>query len=105
MIVTFIPKINFWLYLPLLLLLIQSCNNAPQGPSDHALNTMNRFEKWESLEAGMSEKNVFRILGKPSSKKVWGGQTSYKFECFSCKATFNEKDELWSWFGPSEDLK
>ncbi|MBL4648159.1 MAG: hypothetical protein JKY03_00380 [Aureispira sp.] len=96
---------KYLIYLVLFLFLLQSCNSAPLGPSDQELSTMTRFEKWASLEAGMSEENVFRILGEPSSKRVWAGQTSYKFECFTCKTTFNKNNELWSWFGPSEKLK
>jgi hypothetical protein len=92
-------------YLIPLFFLLQSCGIWPIGPSDEALSKMTRFEKWESLEEGMLQENVFRILGKPSSKKNWGGQTSYKFECFSCKVTFNENGQLWSWFGPTEDLE
>ena len=76
----------------------------PQGPSDSELENMTRFEKWESLERGMSDSTVFRILGKPSARKSWAGQTTYTFECFGCTATFNEKDKLWSWFAPQEGL-
>ncbi|WMX13306.1 MULTISPECIES: hypothetical protein [unclassified Aureispira] len=88
----------------LLFLFLHSCDLSPQGPSDEALSKMTRSEKWASLEKGMSQENVLRILGKPSSQKVWSGQTTYKFECFTCSATFSEDGELWSWFGPSESL-
>lgn len=87
-----------------LVFFVQSCRNSPQGPSDSELMKMTRFEKWESLERGMSEETVFRILGKPSTKENWSGQTSYKFECFLCGVTFDENGVLWSWNSPSEEL-
>jgi len=90
-------------FLPLFFFL-QSCNLTPKGPSDEELSTMTRFEKWESLEKGMSKETVLRILGEPSSKKVWSGQTSYTFECFACTTTFNKNGTLWSWFAPTEDF-
>lgn len=90
------------LYLLLSSFLILSCNNSAKGPSDAELEKMTRSEKWESLKKGMTEETVLRILGKPSSKKSWSGQTSYKFECFLCETTFNENGKLWSWYSPEE---
>jgi outer membrane protein assembly factor BamE (lipoprotein component of BamABCDE complex) len=84
--------------------LIQSCSSPTIGPSDSELEKMTRSEKWACLEKGMSEETVLRILGKPSSKKSWSGQTSYKFECFLCKATISENGKLWAWHGPEEML-
>lgn len=89
------------LYLLLFFFLTQSCGS-PSGPSNRELEKMTRSEKWECLEMGMSEETVLRILGKPSSKKTWSGQKSYKFECFLCKTTFDQNGKLWAWHSPEE---
>jgi len=90
------------LYLFCFAFLVQSCSNNPSGPSDAELEKMTRPEKWACLEKNMSEETVLKILGKPSSKKSWSGQTSYKFECFLCETTFNQNGKLWSWNSPEE---
>ncbi|CAA6802088.1 MAG: Unknown protein [uncultured Aureispira sp.] len=90
------------LYLLLCSFLAQSCDSPPIGPSDRELEKMTRFEKWDCLEKRMTKETVVRILGKPSSKKNWSGQTSYTFECFLCETTFDENGKLWSWHSPEE---
>lgn len=91
------------IYLFIFSFLIQSCGSST-GPSDAELEKMTRSEKWDCLQKGMSEETVLRILGKPSSKKSWSGQTSYKFECFLCRTTLDENGKLWAWHGPEEQF-
>ncbi|MFT5647905.1 MAG: hypothetical protein ACI976_002600 [Aureispira sp.] len=90
------------LYLLMFSFFTQSCGSALSGPSDRELEKMTRSEKWESLEMGMSEETILRILEKPSSKKNWSGQKTYTFECFLCTTTFDKKGKLWSWHSPEE---
>lgn len=94
----------YWISLLLFILLV-SCNPSPPGPSASELAQMTRTEKWASLEEGMTEKTVFRILGKPSDQEVWSGNTTYIFECMMCKTTFDDGGRLWSWNVPPEEVK
>lgn len=91
---------NIKIGLFLLFSMLVSCG--PAVPSDAELAQMTRSEKWACLKQGMKEQDVLRILGKPTKKKQWSGQTTYTFECFLCTVTFNERAKLWAWNSPEE---
>jgi len=69
--------------------------------SEKKLATMTISERWNLIRNGLTQQQVIKILGTPSSKQKWSDQTTFEYyKDSTCNVTFGSDGRVWSYNSP-----